>query len=273
MALTSKFRNAVSIRSNEPLTDEAIRRVAPSIFATEAHEDRSARYAYIPTSDVLRGLQKEGFQPFEVAQSRVRDEGRREFCKHMIRLRHANSIAAAEANEIILLNSHDGSSSYQMLAGMFRFVCTNGMVCGETIDDIRVRHTGNVVDDVIEGAYSVLDQFELVEAERDGMKALAMDPGEQRAFATAALAYRFDDPAAAPISAGQVLRPRRVADHGDDMWSVFNRVQENTTKGGQLGTTAKGKRTRTRAVNGIDGNVKLNRALWVLADEMRKLKG
>ncbi|ATL72504.1 DUF932 domain-containing protein [Nocardia terpenica] len=273
MPLASKIRNAVSIRSDDPLTDDAIRRVAPSIFATEAHADRSARYTYIPTIDVLRGLQREGFQPFAVAQSRVRDESRREFCKHMVRLRHATAIRADETNEIILLNSHDGTSSYQMLAGMFRFVCTNGMVCGETIDDIRVRHSGNVVDDVIEGAYTVLDQFELVEAERDDMKALPLETGEQHAFAKAALALRYDEPEKAPIAARQLLTPRRVEDAGDDMWSVFNRVQERVTKGGVRGTTAKGQRTRTRPVNGIDGNVKLNRALWVLAEEMRKYKG
>ena len=73
-----------------------------------------------------------------VTQTRVRDEGRREHTKHMIRLRHASQINGAEANEIVLLNSHDGTSSYQMLAGMFRFVCSNGLVCGDTVADVRV---------------------------------------------------------------------------------------------------------------------------------------
>ncbi|CAB1371333.1 protein of unknown function (plasmid) [Denitratisoma oestradiolicum] len=79
---------------------------------------------------MLNGLRRGGFQPFMACQTRVRDDGKREHTKHMIRLRHADQIAGREANEIILLNSHDGTSSYQMLAGMFRFVCQNGMVCG-----------------------------------------------------------------------------------------------------------------------------------------------
>ena len=70
-------------------------------------------------------------------QTRVRDESRLEYTKHVIRLRHATQIIGREANEIILLNSHDGSSSYQMLAGMYRYVCQNGMVCGDTLNDIR----------------------------------------------------------------------------------------------------------------------------------------
>ena len=68
------------------------------------------------TGDVLAGLQKEGFEPFMVCQSRTRIEDRREHTKHMVRLRHASQIVTNEANEIILINSHDGTSSYQMLA-------------------------------------------------------------------------------------------------------------------------------------------------------------
>src|SRR3546814_2711975 len=82
---------------------------------------RSERYSYIPTATVLQELRGEGFEPFMVCQTRVRHDDGRDYTKHMIRLRHASQINGREANEIILLNSHDGTSSYQMLAGMFRF--------------------------------------------------------------------------------------------------------------------------------------------------------
>ena len=121
MQLASRFASrSPALRSEYPLTDDQIHRVAPSIFADAPHESRSQRYAYIPTAAVLTELRKEGFQPFMVTQTRVRDEGKREHTKHMLRLRHANQINAREANEIILLNSHDGTSSYQLLGGMFR---------------------------------------------------------------------------------------------------------------------------------------------------------
>ena len=120
MQLASRFASRSPVlRSDYPLSDDQIRTVAPSIFADAPHESRSQRYAYIPTATVLTELRKEGFQPFMVTQTRVRDEGKREHTKHMVRLRHASQInARSEANEIILLNSHDGTSSYQMLAGM-----------------------------------------------------------------------------------------------------------------------------------------------------------
>ncbi len=274
MQLASRFRNASGIRATTPLSDEQIRKVVPSIFAEAAHESRSARYTYIPTIDVLNGLRKEGFEPFMVCQTRVRNEEKREHTKHMIRLRHAEQITGREANEIILLNSHDGTSSYQMLAGMFRFVCSNGMVCGDTTSDIRVRHNGDVVGEVIEGAFKVLDSFEEATAQREAMQVITVNQGEQAAFARAALALKYDEEdGALPVTETQVLAARRFEDRKDDMWTTFNRVQENMIKGGLRGRNKAGRATTTRPVNGIDQSVKLNRALWVLAEEMRRLKG
>jgi hypothetical protein len=274
MQLASRFtpRSPV-LRSNHPLSDDQIRTVAPSIFAENPHESRSQRYSYIPTAAVLTELRKEGFQPFMVCQTRVRHEDRREFTKHMLRLRHASQINGAEANEIILLNSHDGSSSYQMLAGMFRFVCQNGLVCGDTVADVRVPHKGNVTDHVIEGAFEVLHGFGQVQDSRDSMRAITLDEGEAEIFARSALTLKYDDSGKAlPITENQILRPRRFDDNRPDWWSVFTRVQENLVKGGLSGRAANGRQQSTRPVQGIDQNVRLNRALWLLADGLRQLK-
>ncbi|WP_369944401.1 DUF932 domain-containing protein [Xanthomonas medicagonis] len=274
MQLASRFASrSPSLRSDSPLSDDQIRRVAPSIFAEAPHESRSERYSYIPTAAVLTELRKEGFEPFAVTQTRVRDEGKREHTKHMIRLRHASQINGAEANEIILLNSHDGTSSYQMLAGMFRFVCCNGLVCGDTVADVRVPHKGDVAGAVIEGAFEVLSGFERVKESRDLMRGITLDEGEAEVFARAALALKYDDPnKPAPVTESQVLMPRRFDDRRPDLWTTFNRVQENITKGGLAGRSANGRRQQTRPVQGIDSDVRLNRALWLLADGLRQLK-
>jgi hypothetical protein len=125
--LAARFgHNTFVIRSETPLAEEQMRRAAPSIFAEGKHGSRSERYTYIPTIEVLRGLRQEGFEPFMVCQSKSRIEGKTEFTKHMIRMRHAGQVSTRpEANEIILINSHDGASSYQMLAGVFR-LCPAG---------------------------------------------------------------------------------------------------------------------------------------------------
>ena len=273
--LASSFApKAPALYSETPLSDEQIRRVAPSIFAEAPHDSRSERYAYIPTAAVLTKLRGNGFEPFMVAQTRVRSEDRREFTKHMLRLRHASQTADKEAYEVILLNSHDGTSSYQMMSGLFRFVCKNGMVCGDLVEEVRIPHKGNVADSVVEGAFAVLDGANLVREVRDDMRALTLNEGEEQAFAHAALQLRYDPEAgAAPVTERDVLRARRMDDTGDDLWSTFNRVQENMLKGGLNGRARNGRRTTTRAVTGIDQGVKLNRALFVLAQEMKRLKG
>ncbi|HGN2711672.1 DUF932 domain-containing protein [Pseudomonas aeruginosa] len=273
--LASRFASRSPVlRSDSPLSDDQIHRVAPSIFAEAPHESRSQRYAYIPTATVLTELRKEGFQPFMVTQTRTRHEDRRDYTKHMIRLRHASQInARGEANEIILLNSHDGTSSYQMLAGMFRFVCSNGLVYGDTVADVRVPHKGDVAGQVIEGAYQVLHGFDRALESRESMQAIKLDEGEAEVFARAALSLKYDDPdKPAPITESQILMPRRFDDRRPDLWSVFNRTQENLTKGGLHGRSANGRRQQTRPVQGIDSDIRLNRALWLLADGLRQLK-
>jgi hypothetical protein len=277
-SLATRFaRNTFVVRSETPLDEDAMRQAAPSIFAQGKHASRSERYTYIPTIEVLRGLRKEGFEPFMVAQSKSRIEGKTDFTKHMIRMRHAGHVEAKpEANEIILINSHDGASSYQMLAGVFRFVCCNGLVVGTVSNDIRIPHKGNIQDDVIEGAFRVLDDFEAVDASAEGMKALTLKADEQRAFATVALALRYGErtegQSPAPISAEQLIEARRPEDLGHSLWVSMNRLQENMLRGGQSGRSVQGRRMQTRAVGSIDRSVNLNRALWVLAEEMRKLK-
>lgn len=276
--LATRFsRNTRVMRGDQPLSEDQMRAAAPSIFAEGKHASRSERYTYIPTIDVLRGLRKEGFEPFMVAQGQSRVEGKAEFTKHMIRMRHAGQAQGErEANEVILINSHDGASSYQMLAGVFRFVCCNGLVVGDVVGDIRVPHKGDARDAVIDGAVRVLGAFEEVTANTQEMKALPLTSGEQSAFATAALALRFGEPtedfAPAPVTAEQLLDTRRAEDVGNSLWVTLNRVQENVIRGGLSGRSAQGRKVQTRPVGSIDRGVSLNRALWTLAEEMRKLK-
>ena len=266
--LAARFnRKTRPISSSVPLTDAQILAAAPSILAGDAHASRSERYTCIPTIDVVRALRREGFEPFYAAQTHVRDETRREHAKHMLRLRRANEIGCDVVPEIILLNSHDGTSSYQMLSGTFRFVCCNGLVTGDVIDDVRVRHSGDIVDNVIEGAFSVVKTFERTAAQIELMKSTPLALPQREALAAAALSYRYEvtDLKPAPITESQLLAPRRSGDIASDVWSTMNVIQENMIRGGLVARTDAGRRTRTRAVNSIDQDVRLNRALWVLA--------
>ena len=270
--------NQAGFRSSTPLTNDEIARYAPSVLASDAHESRGDRYAFIPTIHVLDRLRREGFQPFEVRQTNCRDDGKRAFTKHMVRLRHPDAPATAgEAPEVILINSHDGTSSYQLLSGFFRFVCSNGLIAGDVCEDIRVRHSGNVVDDVLEGCIKVVDNLTHAQDRIDLYRGVTLSDPERYLLAESAAELRWgrDDKGdlAMPIHSVQhLLTPHRSADARNDLWSTFNVVQENLVKGGLPGRSANGRRTRTREVGGVTQNVALNRALWTLADGMAKLK-
>lgn len=276
--LATKFvRNARQISGREALDNDALRAVVPSLFADEAHESRSGRYVYVPTIDLVDALRKEGFAPFFAVQSKTRDEGRMGHTKHMLRLRRPDDIGKAEAAEVIIVNSHDGSSAYQMFAGMLRFVCTNSLIAGDKFQEVRVPHKGNIADQIIEGAYTVAKDFpRLIDASEE-MKGTTLNEREQELLGRAALVARYgDEEDSSPIRPAQVIEARRREDVGGSLWNTFNRIQENLIRGGVQGrrTDENGRvrRARTREIKGIDQTVGINRALWMLADGMQRIK-
>ena len=150
----------MTITRNQPLTTDDIARLAPSALAREASDGMSQRYTYIPTIDVIDGMREAGFLPFRATQSGTRDASRSEHTKHMIRFRHADSLPSVAVGdslvEVVLVNSHDGTSSYKLMAGIFRLVCWNGMVVSESMQDsIAVRHSGDVITEVVNGSLRI----------------------------------------------------------------------------------------------------------------------
>jgi len=278
-------RNA-NVRMPVALTDEQIHRVAPSVFAEGKHDSRSDRYTFIPTIDVLNGLRREGFEVVNATQGRTRIPGKAEFTRHMLRLRRIQDVAnfvGDEYPEIVLVNSHDGTSGYQLSTGMYRLVCSNGLCVPSSISQqINVHHKGDIVNDVIEGAFTVVDGFAQIIEARDEMKAITLSDAEQTVLAQAAIVAKYGEPneenryiahkGGYPVSTEQVLRPRRHDDNTRDLWMTFNRIQENVIKGGLGSVSANGRRQTTRAVKGIAENVNLNRALWQLAEGMKSIK-
>jgi len=259
---------------------DTLRRVAPSVFAEAPHSSRSAQYTYIPTSQVLEGLAREGFRPYSVMQGGSRDEQKRGFTKHLVRLRHDSATiqVGGTHNEIVLLNSHDGTSSYRLMAGVFRMVCGNGMVIAESsVGDVRIPHKGDITGQVIDGCVEIMDRLPEVNDQVRAWESLTLTDGEQRAFATAALAARYEDPTKAPVEASRLLAVRRREDAAPTLWNTLNAVQENVIRGGlsYIQRDDNGRRVarrQTREIHGIDQNTAVNRALWALAAEMEKLK-
>jgi hypothetical protein len=255
-------------------------RKAPSVFAEEQHESLSDRYTYIPTIRLIEALDVEGWKPVQALQSKARLPDHREHTKHSVRFRHVaqlNHRNSGMVPEIILFNSHDGSSSYQIHAGIYRFLCCNGLIIADaTLSHQKIRHSGDVVGQVIEGVYSIVEDLPQLPAKVEAMKAVELDEQEQLAFAKAAMHVRWEEPETCGFSPCQVIEPRRLEDTAGDLWHTFNRAQENLLQGGlhgrRIDKNGRSRRTTTRPVKAPAEDLKINKALWALAEEMAALK-
>ncbi|WP_064697385.1 DUF932 domain-containing protein [Rhizobium aegyptiacum] len=280
----SIYTETARFDTGRALSETEMRRIAPSIFAVTAHESRSERFQPIPTIEILRGLMREGFMPVGAKQSLSRTEGKADFTKHLIRMRRIDDAKVYSVGdtvcEILLKNANDGTSAYELMAGLFRVRCLNSLVTQTgTIDAIKVRHSGDVQHKVIEGTYRVLGEAERTLAAPQDWSTLKLNRDERDILADAAHVLRFGDgegETTTPIKAEQLLVPRRHDDRADDLWTIWNVVQENAVKGGLRGIgrddLGRPRRMQSRAVNGIDRDIKLNKALWLIGEKMAALK-
>jgi hypothetical protein len=271
-------RTARFDQEGRALTEDELRTMAPSIFATDAHASRSDRFAPIPTIEVVRKLAKEGFSVVGAQQARSRVENI-EHTKHLLRLRRLDEAKKYQVGdtvfEALLKNANDGSSIWDLMAGLFRIQCLNSLVAATAISEaISVRHSGDAMGKVIEGVYRVIESSAAALEAPDKWSRIQLDDETRGGFARVAHAMRFADATGEVttlVKPEQMLIPRRPADTGRDLWTTFNVVQENAVRGGvhASGTDAAGRfrRRTTRTVNGIDQSTKLNAKLWTLASE------
>ena len=255
---------------------EAIRHFAPSVFAERPHHNVSDRYGFIPTIRVLERLQDEGWEVVHAKEQRVRLEDKRGFTKHRLMLQRHDATALKVVGEtmprIMLTNSHDRASAYVVEAGLFRLVCSNGLVVSSgQFGRVAVRHSGaDIADRVLEGTYSVVGDLAQIGEQVGEMSAIDLTTQERHLFAESALGLRWDG--SAPVTAEQLLTVRRGQDNKNDLWTTYNRVQENVMRGGLAGVNATGQFRRTRGVNSISEDTRINRALWQLAQGMAQIK-
>lgn len=251
------------------LTLDDVRHRAPAVFANAAHERTSSTYTFIPTERVLTGLMQVGFIPVDARQTKSRHD--LAHARHVVRLRRRfETVQLRDAvPEVVFLNSHDGTSAYQLRVGLFRVVCTNGLIVSlGAFPSFRMAHRGDIVEEVVTSALEISERFGTLAGQVERMEQRHLPKDEQVAFAERALAVRFPEPLESGIQPAQLLTCRRADDLGNDLWSVLNKVQENLLRGGISRIAASGRRTRTRRITSIREDVRINSRLWDLAEEV-----
>jgi hypothetical protein len=287
--LSSRLTGSTRVNSPFLAHDDLI--AYPSIMATHPAGRTSSRYTFIPTTRVIEQLERSGFYPVKCQESKANEE-RKGFQKHLVRFRQpgASPIGIDQIfPEIVLTNSHDAGAAFILMAGLFRLVCTNGMIVGESLAaPIRINHVGYKDQAVREAVAMIGEQLPRVMDRADQFKALEMTPADREVFGFNALRIKYGDEAVATRSfeIPALMEPRRAADRMDNLWAAYNVVQERLVEtGGKIERRTLQRRrwdynareyrqvTKMRNVQPTHGpteNVRVNKDLWNLAEGFEK---
>jgi hypothetical protein len=234
----------------------------------------SGRYGFVPTNEIVDAFSRDGWVLTKGTEAKVRHQSRQGLQRHLLRFAHESQLQLGirERIETILVNSHDGTSSLQIGAGIFRMACANGIVVADsTVASIRLGHHKLDIDTVLSSAHTILGQAQNVSEVIECWKGTQISKEDAFHLAEQGIKLRWPDAASQPISPFVALGVNRVEDVGNDLWRIFNRVQENVIRGGQHDNsrmTAFGKRFRaTRTVKSLTEDVRINKGLWEIASQ------
>lgn len=204
-----------------------------AIDATTPHPKVSKRYKFVSTRDALTALESQGFQASHV-RSRVA------FGMHTVTLTHPDLkpviIGGSEVRpQVILRNSHDTSAAFGLIAGAYRFACFNGLVLGHGFA-VRLVHTGNIQLDVKQAMPQVFDTIQAGIKRMHDWSQLQLSTTQVRALAATSLDLRFDDKQLLTLDVSDatetLIKATRSADASNDLFTVYNRIQERLVRGG-----------------------------------------
>lgn len=259
----SSLIQTIDFGSRPSLPMDVLRRRAPAVFADHQFEKTSANYVFISTQQLVDALRDSGFHPTDARQRWSRGD-RLGYARHMIRFRAHDALCFVDCTpEIILINSHDATSAYELRGGLYRFVCCNGLIVSlAEFGVIRIPHRGNAVASVVEGARKIMDRLTGIGPIIEKMARTELDERAQLAFAQRALELRYRNRDYYPFDANRLLDARRDTDRQNSLWCVYNRVQENIICGGIEGKSAAGRKVTSRRITAVQEDVRLNVALW-----------
>ena len=262
---------------------EELKEIAPSIFTKTGSDKTSSKYTHIPTDRVIKDLELLGWGVVDAKEVNARqDKG---YQKHLVVFRNPDvSINKKSTNvdgevfedivfpQILVTNSHDGKNSFKFQAGLYRMVCENGLVIADQqFEDYTIRHMGydfEALQNVIKDMISNLD---LTVESMNKMRKIELDENQQFEFAKKLLDIRVEgtDNLYREEQIGDILVPQRKEDFGDDLWSVFNRVQENIVEGNFKYYNAKtlGTERQARPIKNFKQDMDVNKKLFSAALE------
>lgn len=251
-----------------------LKKNVPSLFAIQASPKMSERYAFVSTFDLIKPLLKT-FDITQASQRATRKNGRNPaHTRHMLRMRMKGikPLVGGTFPEVVITNSHDGQSRISLHGGLFRLVCSNGLILPLTPGSAAHANFVHLGDRqrIVDAANNVVEITKDCEAVLRRMIGSKMTDKQAAAFAKkAALAAYGDD--FNSFDPKLLLEARREEDKDNTVWNILNRVQENITRGGvSFASRSSGRNFSTRGITHIGRTLDFNGALWQLAEGYAK---
>ena len=263
----------LDINSKDFLSNDQIKKQAPSVFTSTPSPDTSEKYTHIPTSVVIEDMEKLGWGVDDAKEVKARKGVG--FQKHLLVFRNPDVVINGEDGDtvfpqILLTNSHDGKNSFTFTAGLFRLVCENGLVVStQEFENVKLRHMGYTFEELQERIKEMVESLPLTVESLNKMKQKKVEEKEAIQFAKKALTTRFteDQIKVFKIDLKELIKPTRKEDEGSDLWSVFNVVQEKILTG-DFTYKSGGKVRKARQIKNFNQDLKVNKELFEMALEL-----
>jgi hypothetical protein len=244
-------------------TLEQIREAAPSVFTEAKAEHLTDKYIQTPTVRVVEDLMSLGWEVNKVQE--VNSKKYKGFQKHLLVFSHPDiMINGANGDnsqpQILLTNSHDGKNAFNFRVGIFRFICSNGLVISEAdFSNVSIRHTNYTFESLQTKVSELISKLPGLVNKINLFKTKTLTDVQMQQFAKKACELRTKQ----TVNIMDVLTATRTEDEGNDLWAVFNRVQEKIMGGG---FSYGAKNRKSRSIKNFQQDIKLNEQLFELAE-------
>lgn len=261
------------------LTKQEIEGIAPAVYHTGKHERTSDKYTFIPTNKIVEDLKEAEWYPVHAETVRSRKQSI-EHAKHLLRFRAKDNLSVKHDKtgdviipELVLTNSHDGKNAFRAHVGIFRMICSNGLIVSDGVSggyqSMRVTHKGYDENTVLQMINHTIDGFSAVLKNIEVYRKTKLSTDQQIEMAEKAIDIRWEYDYIRPdgIQPNQFVIPKRDEDAEKDLWTTYNVIQENMFRGGVAAINTDGRRITTRPIKNIRENLRFNKAMWDLLTE------
>ena len=267
----------LDLEKSEFLNDAQIAEQAPCVFNEKPSNEVSKHYTHIPTSKVINDMRTLGWDVVDAKEVKARKNSTIGFQKHLVVFRNPDVQIDGKGGDtvfpqVLLTNSHDGKNAFTFTAGLFRMICENGLVISTTqFEDVKMRHMGYSFEELQVKIKEMVEKLPLTVESMNKMQATELGQDEMVSFAKKAIATRFkeDELKRIKIDFQELLNPTRDEDMGNDLWSVFNVVQEKIIDG-DFEYIAGTKVRKARQIKNFKQDQRINKELFDVALEFAK---